>query len=65
MTMPRSTSNGSFARLFADYGMLLVLLVLGAFFPSRADSVGLKLFSSGGPASVPALDAWEMMPSNP
>jgi ribose transport system permease protein len=25
-------SNGSFARLFADYGMLLVLLLLGAFF---------------------------------
>jgi ribose transport system permease protein len=30
--MPRSNSSGSFARLFADYGMLLVLLLLGAFF---------------------------------
>ncbi|MCP5520483.1 MAG: ABC transporter permease [Verrucomicrobiales bacterium] len=30
--MKSTTSNGSFARLFADYGMLLVLLLLGVFF---------------------------------
>ena len=30
--MTRRASHSSFARLFADYGMLLVLLVLGAFF---------------------------------
>jgi ribose transport system permease protein len=30
--MPRNHTTGSFARLFADYGMLLVLVLLGAFF---------------------------------
>lgn len=30
--MPRANPNSSFARLFTDYGMLVVLLLLGAFF---------------------------------
>jgi ribose transport system permease protein len=30
--MPRTNSNSSLARLFTDYGMLVVLLLLGAFF---------------------------------
>jgi beta-fructofuranosidase len=39
--------------------------VMRRIYPSRADSVGVKLFSNGGPANVAALEAWEMMPSNP
>ena len=27
--------------------------------------LGVKVFSNGGPASVPTLEAWAMMPSNP
>ena len=34
-------------------------------YPSRKDSVGVALFSNGGPASVTALEVWDMMPSNP
>jgi len=34
-------------------------------YPSREDSVGVVLFARGGPAKVPVLEAWEMMPSNP
>jgi len=34
-------------------------------YPTRADSVGVSLFSSGGAAKASAVRAWEMMPSNP
>jgi len=34
-------------------------------YPTLPDSVGVKLFSDGGPARVAALKAWDMAPSNP
>ena len=34
-------------------------------YPSRKDSVGVALFSNGGPAKVPVARAWKMMASNP
>jgi hypothetical protein len=33
-------------------------------YPTRADSVGVKLFSKGGSAKVKKLQAWDMMGSN-
>ncbi len=30
--------------------------------PSRADSMGEKLFSNGSPANVTAFEVWEIMP---
>jgi len=34
-------------------------------YPSREDSVGVTLFSTGAPATVTTLEAWDIMPSNP
>jgi beta-fructofuranosidase len=34
-------------------------------YPTRADSVGVSLFSQGGAAKVRRVTAWEMSPSNP
>ena len=34
-------------------------------YPSRADSIGVSLFSTGGPTRVQTLKAWKIMPSNP
>jgi len=34
-------------------------------YPSRRDSVGVKVFAEGGAARVYSASAWEMMPSNP
>jgi beta-fructofuranosidase len=34
-------------------------------YPTRADSLGIALFSAGAPLTVPRLRAWTMMPSNP
>jgi len=39
--------------------------VMRRIYPSRTDSVGLRLFSNGGPARVRSLQAWEMAPANP
>jgi beta-fructofuranosidase len=39
--------------------------VMRRVYPSRADSVGVRLFSNGGPANLMLLQAWEMMPANP
>jgi hypothetical protein len=33
-------------------------------YPSREDSVGVAVFSKGGPARVATLDVWDMAPSN-
>jgi beta-fructofuranosidase len=38
--------------------------VMRRIYPTRKDSVGVVLFSNGGAATVPALPAWHMMPSN-
>lgn len=34
-------------------------------YPARSDSVGVSLFSEGGPAKASQVTAWEMAPSNP
>ena len=57
-------------RVFVDKSVVEVFAngrqaVMRRIYPSRADSVGVTLFSTGGPAIVPILEAWEMMPSNP
>ena len=38
--------------------------VMRRIYPTRADSVGVKLFSKGGSAKVKKLQAWDMMASN-
>ena len=52
----------SFVEVFANDGRQAVLW---RNYPSRADSVGVKFFSTGSPVSVAALEGWKMMPSNP
>ncbi len=34
-------------------------------YPSRTDSLGISVFSVGGPARIRRLTAWKMFPSNP
>ncbi|MGA2498090.1 MAG: GH32 C-terminal domain-containing protein [Tepidisphaeraceae bacterium] len=57
-------------RVFVDKSVVEVFAngrqaVMRRIYPSRPDSVGVKLFSLGGPASAATVEAWEMMPSNP
>ncbi|KPJ68797.1 MAG: hypothetical protein AMS14_12000, partial [Planctomycetes bacterium DG_20] len=57
-------------RVFVDRSIVEVFAndrqaIARRMYPSRADSVGVALFSSGGPTKVPTLEAWDMMPSNP
>jgi beta-fructofuranosidase len=57
-------------RVFVDKSVVEVFAngrqaVMRRVYPSREDSVGVTLFSNGGPASVTTLQAWDMMPSNP
>ena len=57
-------------RVFVDKSVVEVFAngrqaVMRRIYPSRPDSVGVKLFSSGGPAEVRVVHAWEMAPSNP
>jgi beta-fructofuranosidase len=58
-------------RVFVDKSVVEVFAndgrqaVMRRVYPSRPDSVGIRLFSKGGPASVATLEAWELMPSNP
>ena len=57
-------------RVFVDKSVVEVFAngrqaVMRRIYPSRADSVGVALFSNGGPATVATLEAWDMMPSNP
>ena len=52
----------SVVEVFANGGRQAVMRRI---YPSRPDSVGVVLFSNGGPASVSAIQAWDMMPSNP
>jgi beta-fructofuranosidase len=57
-------------RIFVDKSVVEVFAndgrqaVMRRIYPSRPDSVGVKLFSVGGPATATALEAWQMMPSN-
>jgi len=57
-------------RVFVDKSVVEVFAngrqaVMRRIYPSRPDSIGVKLFSNGGPAEVRALRAWEVAPSNP
>ena len=57
-------------RVFVDKSVVEVFAngrqaVMRRIYPSRTDSIGLTLFSNGGPARVTTLEAWDMMPSNP
>ena len=56
-------------RVFVDKSVVEVFAngrqaVMRRIYPSRPDSVGVKLFSNGGAARVATLEAWDMMPSN-
>ncbi|MFV1968269.1 MAG: GH32 C-terminal domain-containing protein, partial [Pirellulaceae bacterium] len=56
-------------RVFVDKSVVEVFAngrqaVMRRIYPSREDSTGVVIFSNGGPANVPALEAWDMMPSN-
>ncbi len=57
-------------RVFIDKSVIEVFAndrqaVMRRIYPSREDSVGVTLFSKGGPARIRKLESWEMMPSNP
>jgi len=57
-------------RVFLDKSVVEVFAndrqaVMRRIYPSREDSLGVTLFSNGGPTSVTTLEAWDMMPSNP
>lgn len=58
-------------RVFVDKSVVEVFAndgrqaVMRRIYPSRKDSLGVRLFSNGGPASVAKIEAWDMMPSNP
>ena len=57
-------------RVFVDKSIVEVFAnhrqaVMRRIYPTRPDSLGVSLFANGGDISVPQLEAWEMMPSNP
>jgi sucrose-6-phosphate hydrolase SacC (GH32 family) len=57
-------------RIFVDKSVVEVFAngrqaVMRRMYPSRADSIGVRLFSNGGSASVSTIEAWKMIPSNP
>jgi len=57
-------------RVFVDKSVVEVFAnnrqaVARRIYPSRKDSVGVVIFSKGGPCKVTTLKAWTMMPSNP
>ena len=57
-------------RIFVDKSVVEVFAnsrqaIARRIYPSRQDSVGVRLFSSGGEAQVHALKAWNITPSNP
>ncbi|MHB1307363.1 MAG: glycoside hydrolase family 32 protein [Limisphaerales bacterium] len=76
---PRSTEAGPFElnpdeslelRVFVDKSVIEVFAngrqaVMRRVYPSRPDSLGVSLFSHGGPARVATLEAWDLMPANP
>jgi beta-fructofuranosidase len=57
-------------RVFVDKSVVEVFAngrqaIARRIYPSRADSMGVSLFSTGGEANVHAIKAWKIMPSNP
>jgi beta-fructofuranosidase len=75
---PRTVEAGPFElqdgeklklRIFVDRSVVEVFAnsrqaIMRRIYPSRQDSVGVRLFSSGGDAEVHALRAWNITPSN-
>ena len=76
---PRSIEAGPFQlpaherlrlRVFVDKSVVEVFAnsrqaVMRRIYPSRPDSLAVKLFARGGPASVRSARAWGIAPSNP
>lgn len=76
---PRTVEAGPFEllpgerlklRVFVDKSVVEVFAnsrqaVARRIYPTRGDSIGVSLFSKGGPAEVPSLEAWEIAPANP
>jgi len=57
-------------RVFVDKSVVEVFAnsrqaVMRCIYPSRPDSVGVSLFSTGGTTEVPAIEAWSISPANP
>jgi len=57
-------------RIFVDKSVVEVFAnsrqaVMRRIYPSRADSVGVRLFSAGGDTDVRTLEAYNITPSNP
>lgn len=57
-------------RVFVDKSVVEVFAnnrqaIARRIYPSRQDSVGVRLFSNGGDAQVRSLKAWKIRPSNP
>jgi len=57
-------------RIFLDHSIMEVFVnerqcVTQRLYPTRADSQGLAVFSSGGRAEIQEFEAWKMYPSNP
>ena len=57
-------------RIFIDKSIVEVFAndrqaVMRRIYPSRSDSVDVKLFARGGQCKALLVEAWEMMPSNP
>ena len=56
-------------RIFVDKSVVEVFAngqaVARRIYPSRRDSVGVRLFARGGSVRVPVLDAWSIAPANP
>jgi len=56
-------------RIFVDKSVIEVFAndrqaLVRRIYPTRKDSVGVKLISTGAVVKVPRFDAWDMMPSN-
>ena len=76
---PKSTEAGPFElkegeqlslRIFIDKSVVEVFAngrqaVMRRIYPSRSDSLGVKVFANGGPANITTVKSWDMMPSNP
>jgi beta-fructofuranosidase len=76
---PKSVEGGPFElapgeslqlRVFVDRSVVEVFAndrqaVMRRVYPTRADSLGVKLFSRGGAAMVKSAEAWDMAPANP
>ena len=57
-------------RVFLDRSILEVFAndrqcITQRIYPSREDSLGIRLFSQGGSIEIESLQAWEMAPTNP